>query len=334
MWSKELHCSSTNTSTGRILSLSTSHEHAERNRVLYIVTSMNEFDNGRRETQKDYNRFSNIIVPLLVEATSSMIETGYQVDVYLIAHYNVTESRKEELQSALPVSVGLQVWGEATPIGYSHEHSKTEVQEITRGLARQHRFMIKDKLLFYDIFVNFEDDLLIKGAHVQHFVNLTNELFRLRQDAPEETNNLSPRDAREMFYGAMTQAQLQRVMPGFMRVEAAIRNFQPHQENLYAQIPMDYDWNATHRDLHLDATVCCHISEATVNDQRPRAPSKDDLYFWETSIDALGVRKLPDAAAWDWVLLQAGNKGLSPKASSVVGDYWSGLDHGYFGSEP
>ena len=53
--------------------------------------------------------------------------------------------------------------------------------------------------------------------------------------------------------------------------------------------------------------------------------------FWETSIDVLGVRKLPDRAAWDWVLLQAGNN--EKLYSNSIGDYWSGRDHGYFGEE-
>jgi hypothetical protein len=174
---------------------------------------------------------------------------------------------------------------------------------------------------------------------VEHFLQLTNELYHLRRGAPEDTT-LTPLQAQQVYYGNdMTQAQLQRMIPGFIRVEATLPRFRKQlkeHENGYAQIPVDYDWNATHRNLHVDPSVCCHVSEATTNDHIPWAPTNDHLHFWETSIDVLGVRKLPERAApWDWILLQAGNEdSVYPLAKFVIGDYWSGRDHGYFGTEP
>ena len=300
-----------------------------KKRVLYIATSMNEFDNGRRETTQGYNRFSETIVPLLRESTNSMIAIGYLVDVYFIAHYAVTDARRTELQAALPASVGLQIWGEATPIGYALEYSQTVVQQITRGLARQHRYVIKDKLLDYDMFVNFEDDMWIKGVQVEHFWNVTNELYRLRKDAPEETAT-STEQARQAFHGELTKIQLQRMIPGFIRVEAALPGFRPGRQGRFPQVPINFQWNKGRSDRHIDPSICCHV--AAVNDHRPQAPTQ--LYFWETSLDVLGIRNFPNRAAWDWVLLQAGNQEqFYPRPKFVIGDYWSGRD-GYFDKRP
>ena len=57
----------------------------KNNKILYIVTSMREFDNGRRGTILGNNRFSKTIVPLIAESSRSMLATGYEVDFYLIA---------------------------------------------------------------------------------------------------------------------------------------------------------------------------------------------------------------------------------------------------------
>ena len=151
---------------------------------MYIVTSLAEFDSGRRETQKGYDRFRHTVMPVLRESVASMLITGmYTVDVYLIAHYALTPERHAQLREALPESVGCQVWEEATPIAYEWETSTEKVRLHTRGLARQHRYVIKDKLFEYDLFLNWEDDMLIRGEHVRHFHAVTNELFRLRQTA-------------------------------------------------------------------------------------------------------------------------------------------------------
>jgi hypothetical protein len=295
---------------------------------------MKEFDTGTRDTTKDNDRFSRTMLPVLVESTNSMIAAGYHVDLFLISHYPLSEARLLELKVALPKSVGLQNWEDATPLGYAQDLSTANVREVTRGLARQHRYVIKDKLLEYDIFVNFEDDMLVKGVSVDHFVSVTNDLYRLRRSAPDNVPRLSKRQQSDSFYGEMTKAQLERMLPGFIRVEAAIRGFQPHQDNLYAQIAVDYDWNATHRDLHLDPSFCCHVSDTAANEDLPAAPSRDAIYFWETSIDALGVRKLPERAAWDWVVLQAGNTGRGRSDNDFIGDFWSGRDHDYFKERP
>jgi hypothetical protein len=300
-------------------------------RILYIITSIAEYDNGRRETVRGYNRFTNTLAAVARESVSSMVETGYDVDVYLIAHYNVTDQREAELRAALPDSVGLEIWSDATPLGYARENSVEHVMPVTRGLSRQHRYVIKDKIFRYDVFVCFEDDMLIRGPHVQHYVSVTDELWRLRKGAPERIPAVKTfREATERFYGPMTERQLARMTPGFTRVEAALPKFQPQQNNMYEQIPVDYQFH-TGKISSVDPSICCHVSNETANEQIPAAPDKDQLFFWETSIDALGVRKMPDRSkTLDWVLLLGGNNmEVYDDPMYVIGDYWSGRD-GYF----
>jgi len=299
----------------------------EKPRILYIVTSLSEYDNGRRETQKGYDRFSNTMMPMLRESINSMMESGYKVDVYLICHFSLRLERYDELRRALPKDIGLEVWDDATPIGYAVEFSKTNVTSITRALARQHRYVIKDKLLDYAIFVSFEDDMLIKGDHIQNFVEVTNELYRLRQEAPDELDNkITAEKMLNVFHGPMTKSQLNRMIPGLFRVEAALPGWKPQTENLYEQIPIDYEWD--NKTASIDSSICCHVSNMTANDHIPLAPDVSDLYFWETSIDALGVRKLPDDSNLGWALLQVGNvELLNLEPYSVIGDYWSGNDY-------
>lgn len=199
----------------------------------------------------------------------------------------------------------------------------------TRGLARQHRYVIKDHFLHYDVFVSFEDDMLIQGAHVSHFVELTEQLYLLRQEAPDRLPSKGRVAAGSHYHGPLTKHQYMRLVPGFFRVEAALPGWKPHQENLYERIPIDYEWNGA-TNVTLDP-LCCQVSPETANHHIPYGPTADDLYFWETSIDALGVRNMPDDAGIGWVLMQAGNspEGSFRDSNYIVGEYWSGLDH-YF----
>jgi hypothetical protein len=335
------------------------------------MTSMSMYDNGRRNTQKGYDRFFHTLVPTAQENIRSMVDAGLSVDVYLIAHYTVSPERKQQLRDALPVSSGLEVWDDATPLGYAIEHSVDKIQNITRALARQHRYVIKDKVGLvsssngnneteqYDLFVNFEDDMLVRAAHVQHFARVTNELYRLRQAAKKHKPLPKTVDeANKAFYGPMTEMQLSRMLPGFIRVEAALADFHTKHKgpDIFQQIPRDFEWNSSTTSASaiasifgksniqsgVDAAVCCHVSsdmQLASGDHLPDTPpDEESLYFWETSIDVLGVRQMPAITApvstssdLGWVLLQAGNReDFFEQSEYVIGDYWSGRD-GYFG---
>jgi hypothetical protein len=323
---------------------------ASKERVLFITTSISEFDNGLRQTIAGYDRFSKTIVPVLRESVGSMVDAGYQVDVYFIAHYNLSTSRYRELTNALPPSVGVQVWDDATPIGYSLENSVDHVMLHTRGLSRQHRYVIKDKYFHYDLFCAFEDDMLVKSAHVDHFVRVTDTLYDLRLFAPDTfpSGFMTVQQAADTFYGPMTNRQLARTIPGFMRVEVALSDLvRSKRKNRYDQIPVDFtamnysNGESSVVDAGVDPSVCCHVAPPTVNDHRPATPNRDYLYFWEMDIKALGVRKMPTSSetlmsqsVLDWVVVLGGsNNEVWEDATYLVGDYWSGRDYTaqYFG---
>jgi hypothetical protein len=287
-------------------------------KILYIVTTLTEYDSGRRSTTKGFDRLQETLIPVVLEGVESMLSLGFEVDVVLICHYNMT--REQLVRDSLPLSVGLQIWDEATPLGYKLEDTKHNfTQYVTRALARQHRFVIKDKLEYYDFFVNFEDDMLIKGESIQNYIEMTQELYRLRVLAPE----VAPEELFQSskFYGVMSKPQLQRMMPGFIRVEVLLDESEYGAQEELDPVPV------TNRP-NLDPEPCCHISNPlTVSAGRPQSPASDQLALWETNIRALGVRKLPLKSKFDWVLMQRG-----PRVSDqnlTIDDYWSGRDH-YF----
>ena len=84
----------------------------------------------------------------------------------------------------------------------------------------------------------------------------------------------------------------------------------------------------------LDPSHCCHVDKETANEHIPFQPSIHDLFFWETSLDALGVRKFPTSSSpsptsFEWAMLMVGTReGLAKEAA--IHDYWAGRDHGYF----
>lgn len=60
-----------------------------------------------------------------------------------------------------------------------------EIETRDSGLARQHRFVIKDNLMHYDVFSVFEDDMRITGGHIHHYLTFSRELERLAEEAPD-----------------------------------------------------------------------------------------------------------------------------------------------------
>jgi hypothetical protein len=336
-----------------------------RCRVLYIVTTMHEYDTGRRQTQKGYDRYQYGFIPIVTESIRTMDQSGYDVDLYVISSYTITPQRRliltqsierglmftqsnnstgtafDSTTATIAATTSVFFWDNATPMGYMLEHSTTHIMNHTRGLARQHRYVIKDYLRTgrYDVYVNFEDDMLIKGAHMDNFMAITDELYRQRQMALPRLQSSPPptsKMALEMFYGSMTSLQLARMIPGFIRVEAILPNFEPHVEDQYSMIPRDFMWNSSdlHHPASVNASICCHVSSLVVNDHIPTAPGADQIHYWETSIDILGIRYMPSTSWLGWVLLQAGTiESGQDTVHKIIGDYWSGRD-GYYGQRP
>jgi hypothetical protein len=291
-------------------------------RILYIVTTLAEYNSGTRSTQRGSDRLQETLIPVLVEGVESMLSFGYHVDVHLVCHWTMLPNRLELIRQKLPSSVGLDVWDDASPLGYNVERKNNHTEYLTQHLARQHRFVIKDKFPAYDFFVAFEDDMLIKGDHVKHYLNMTKELARLQTLAPDNLDIPNGVKAHDYFHGPLTKAQLSRLVPGLMRVEALLDEDQYGAQSQLAPIPIDLEFGGMNRTV--DPRPCCHVSNKTVNDHIPYAPSSDKVFIWETGIEGLSVREVPSLG---WVMLMGGPTAF--KAKPILGDYWSGRDSAF-----
>ena len=291
-------------------------------RILYLVTSLAEYNNGRRFTKRGDDRVVNYMMPVLTEGVESMLSFGYQVDVYLICHWKMTPVRRSMIRDKLPSSVGLEVWDDATPLGYRLERNQNYTDFVTRGLARQHRYVIKVKFADYDFFVAFEDDMLVKGDHVKHYLDMTNDIARLRALAPD---TIRVEERRNAFHGPLSKTQLSRMIPGFIRVEVLRTEDENGTQIELDPIPVDLEFDGKNRTV--DPRPCCLLSNKTVNDHIPPEPTSSRVFVWETGIKGLSVCEVPTSG---WVALLGGSYVHGKK--HVIGDYWSGRD-GAFGSE-
>jgi len=303
-------------------------------RILYIVTALAEYNNGKRQTVKGQDRLGEVLVPVLVDSVNSILShyDSYHVDVYLILGYTLRPERRQFLRNQLPTSVGLEVWDEATPLGYPDGSDPTNMELNTRALARQHRFVVKDKLFEYDLFMAWEDDIRITGNHVQHFLKMSAELKRLYEQAPLTVEgvpeDMDPKNMR--FHGTMTKRQMKRLIPGFVRVEVLLSDKQKTAlDTTKSPLPLDFDFESLGEN-HFDATTCCHVPDAMQpNNDIPTRPSARDVLIWETNVTALSLRQIPNSSMLDWVVLLPGpGKMLQP--DDMIGGYWSGRD-GAFG---
>jgi len=282
-----------------------------------------------------------------MDSINSMTNAGYDVDVCLILGYELREERELHIRSRLPPGVGLHVWDDALPSGY--EKDKTKIVSNTRALARQHRYVIKDYLEHYDLFVVFEDDMRISGQHVSHFLEMSHELNLRRQilasasgmDVPETFD-----DAQQMkYFGDMTEEQMERLIPGFIRVEVVLNHTVASAQTEVDPVPLDHKFN--HKEVHVDPSVCCHVNmEPNIN--TPTTPVVDDVIIWETNVRAFSLRQLPvlpptsstkaqmfttNSSKYDWMVVMLGPGKNIDKSKKMIGGYWSGRE-GAFGDFP
>eukprot|EP00547_Thalassionema_nitzschioides_P001205 CAMPEP_0194213304 /NCGR_PEP_ID=MMETSP0156-20130528/13757_1 /TAXON_ID=33649 /ORGANISM="Thalassionema nitzschioides, Strain L26-B" /LENGTH=542 /DNA_ID=CAMNT_0038941297 /DNA_START=82 /DNA_END=1706 /DNA_ORIENTATION=+ len=302
-------------------------------RILYVITSLAEYNTGRRATDKGSDRLQDTLIPVMRESVLSMREMDYHVDVFIISHWSMKSERLQLVRQALPDEVGLDYWDDATPLGYrledeKHPEKSKVVSHITRALARQHRFVIKEKFLDYDFFVNFEDDMMVKGHHIQNHLSISNELFRLRDLAPEEPTEYSLNEKErtaieKRFYGELTKNQLSRMMPGLVRVEVLLDEEKYPAQSSTGPIPVDLNFTDGVRQVNPE--FCCFVKNETSSPALPVQPSADKLMIWETSIIALGIHLMPENSTLDWVFLQRGpSEGRQLDIEDVIGEYYSG----------
>jgi hypothetical protein len=307
-----------------------------RARILYIVTTLSEYNTGTRKTIKGQDRLGEVLIPVLVDGVESMTSPpfNYAVDVFLICAYELKPEREQLIRDSLPNGVGLQVWDDAAPLGYDSRNSPKEVISNTRALARQHRYVIKDKFKYYDFFVAFEDDLRITGDHVEHYMDMSAEIDRLREQAPEKLEDVPENleDHTKMkFFGQMTKGQLSRIVPGFVRVEVLLNDTAHKGQENVLPVPLDYEFDGVGTQ-HIDPKICCHVNMKP-NVRTPEKPPIDDVIIWETNAKAFSLRELPPGGSgmFDWTVVMLG-PGKREKIEERISGYWSGRQ-GMFGSE-
>ena len=158
-------------------------------RVLFVITSLVEYDKGTRGTEHGYDRLQNIMLPPLVDGVKSMTDRGWEVDVYLVLGFKeLLPERRKLIQDALPDGVGLEVWDDAIPLHYAKTYNKRpqpgmSLSVADHALSRQHRYVLRDKLQYYDFFCAFEDDIKITADHVVNFLELSNDIYNLHRTA-------------------------------------------------------------------------------------------------------------------------------------------------------
>jgi hypothetical protein len=286
-------------------------------RILYTVTTLAEYDEGTRATTKGYDRLQNLLIPVVKEGVLSLMSKGYHVDVFIVSHYTMT--RPELLREALPSEVNVRYWDDACPISYKpdkRDDPTTKLWRNTLALARQHRFVVKDNLFDYDLFLNFEDDMIIHAAMVEHHLTMTRVLYKLRETAPDEVS----KEQLKNFHGPLTKDQLKRCYPGLLRVEVLL-----DEETYGTQPQLDPVPVADHPDI--DPKPCCHLSDFASSEKRPQSPTTDKLFLWETNIIALGVRHIEGMG---WVALLRGPRERADEKGMTLSDFWSGTNK-YFG---
>jgi hypothetical protein len=288
-------------------------------RILYTVTTLNEYDEGTRATTKGFDRLSYLLIPVVKEGVSSLHAAGYHVDVCIVSHYEMT--RPKLLYDALAdveFDVHVQYWDNAAPLSYKpdkRDDPKAALWRNTLALARQHRFVVKDHLFNYDVFLNFEDDMIIHAGMVDNYLAMTEKLYKLRETSPDSV----PDQQLKSFYGPLTKDQLKRSYPGLMRVEVLLDEEQYGTQEKLDPVPV-----ATHPDI--DPRPCCHLQYAANEGKRPPDPTTDKMFLWETNIVALGVRHVEGLG---WLALLRGPRARAEEKGMTWSDYWSGTQ-GYF----
>jgi len=318
------------------------------------VTTLAEYDKGTRGTTHGADRLKDLVLPLLVDGVTSMVDRGWEVDVYLICGFEtLLPSRRQMIQDALPHGVGLEVWTDAIPYYYVKKHNQElkqpdqSIELAPHGLSRQHRFVVRDKLMEYDFFTAFEDDIRIMADHVVNFLEMSVEIDRMRRAAEHSPDGKvhvehAAEDNRtrrgksmdkatvgnDVLEDPMTAEELRRLWPGFIRTEVLdTRGGEPHQLLGGAKPALDdYKWMENvppsqeyeHTFGTIDPNICCGVPPGRA--RTPDHPKKDDLLLWETDISAMGVRHYPGVG---WAAA------MPVEDRADIGSYWSGEGHTY-----
>ena len=263
-------------------------------RILHIVTALDQYGKGKKFSVNYNDRLTEILIPTLKGTVNSFLQQpNWSVDVYLILGFNLSKTplRRKLVEDALPDNVSLEIWDEATPYGYDdgsrrNSNPKT-IRPITRALARQHRYVIKDKLEHYDFFTAFEDDMRITSHHILAFKELSQQLEQIKEESSVYKGNV--KSSSSSISGPLTVSQLERVIPGFFRVEVLQGDAQSQSQ--LDPIPVDLDFHGKNQTVNPE--YCCAVSEQPADHiVVPVHPKPEQLMTWETAIKGFSVSYL------------------------------------------
>jgi len=333
---------------GRTLAKALGWDDDDPLRALFVVTTLSEYEKGTRGTTRGADRLSDVVIPVLKDSVESMVRRGWDVDVFLVLGYEeLRPERRAIVEGALPEGVGLEVWEDAMPLYYKKKGRQREprpdqrAETASHGLSRQHRYVVRDKLDAYDLFLCFEDDMRVTADHAVNFLELSAGLEALKyraESAPDglvhvEGESIRPRSSRgkpadgapvgnDVVDDPLSAEYLGRVLPGFLRVEVLdakggdgashplLRDNKIDRPKYSSEVPVDRSVSRS-----IDPDVCCGEDPPGRGKMAPN-PDSSAPVIWETNVGAMGVRKYPHPVGW------AG--ALPVQDSADVGSYWSG----------
>jgi hypothetical protein len=193
--------------------------------------------------------------------------------------------------------------------------------------------------------------MLFTAQHVQYFLDVSHELQRLTREAKQWEETISSPSLSSSFYGNLTSKQLQRLLPGFFRVEVLPKPpTQEEQQQLLqkfadsssSSVPID----PTQPLQTINPNFCCRIQKTTTtttttttssidknnnfNNQTlilqqrlPLNPQSNQLITWETAIQGFSLRQFPTGSYLDWVAFLPGVRRLRSEDQAIP-SYWTG----------
>jgi hypothetical protein len=179
------------------------------------------------------------------------------------------------------------------PLGYDNRNSKDKIIPNTQALARQHRYIVKDKLFYYNMFLAFEDDIRSRDI-MCNIMAMSEEIDWLRAQAPTTTTTLDdlPKNGNDYkqskFYVQMTRQKLGGVIPGFVQVEVMLKETEHGAHKWVVPILLDYNFEQADGSMqqhHVNPKICRSLSCGPMRPAPPRIILK--LNLWKDMISLI-----------------------------------------------
>lgn len=210
-------------------------------------------------------------MPAWVAGVHSLVE-DYQVHVVLIQGYAADKSDRYWGQVLASAVVDFQVWSDAVPW---RQTADGRLVEDPAALRWQHRHVLKDRLLDYDVFAVFGDAVALSAAaHVDNFVE---------------------RSHQWKSWGATADwPEYPRVVPGFLPLQ------QRHDPSLSKKEAAKGPFDPQH--------LCCKILNNATTDVTAGAVSSTNL-VWSESSDLLAQVRVGQFQGQNFALVPSSAQG-------------------------